>query len=137
MVRHCNPATGFVSSRPQPTVVAPNGDETEPDGTIRSHSEATTAAEAVVKQEVAGPSQQQSETSPDDDEQALQREVERVAQVVQAEGKTPASSPDAARIQSAWDSHYVSDAKKAHAAPADYSLQNTTRFEGKPEDNKL
>lgn len=136
MVRHCNPATGFVSSRPQPTVVAPNGDETEPDGTKRSHQEASAAAEAAVHQEVSGLSQQQSETSLDP-EQALQQEVQRVAQVVQAEGKTPASSPDAARIQSAWDSHYVSDAKKGSAVPADYSLQNTTRFEGKPEDNKL
>ena len=134
MVRHHNPSTGFVSSRPQATVVAPNGDEREPDGTVRSHQEATAAAEAVVHREVSNLAQQ-SDTSPEE-EQALQQEVQRVAQDVQAEGRTPASSPDSARVQSAWDSHYVSDAKKADGSTPDYSLQNTTRTDSVPTDNK-
>lgn len=136
MVRHHNPSTGFVSSRPQATVVAPNGDEREPDGTVRSHQEATAASEAVVHREVSNLAQS-SEASPED-EQALQQEVQRVAQDVQAEGMTPASNPDKARIQNAWDSHFVPDAKKADASAApDYSLQNTTiRTESKLEDNK-
>lgn len=135
MVRHCNPATGFVSSRPQPTVVAPNGDETEPDGTTRSHQEAIAAAEAIVHQEVSSLSQQQSGTSPNE-EQALQQEVQRVAQVIQAEGRTPASSPDTARVQSAWDSHYVPDPKKGDAALPDYSLHSTTRLDGESKESK-
>ena len=134
MVRHHNPSTGFVSSRPQATVVAPNGDEREPDGTVRSHQEATAAAEAVVHSEVSKLAKQ-SESSPEE-EQALQQEVQRVAQDVQAEGATPASNPDKARVQSAWDSHYVPDAKKADIAPLDYSLQNITRTESEPTGTK-
>lgn len=134
MVRHHNPSTGFVSSRPQATVVAPNGDEREPDGTVRSHQEATAAAEEVVYREVSNLAQK-LDTSPEE-EQALQQEVQRVAQDVQAEGRTPSSSPDTARVQSAWDSHYVPDAKKADDSPPDYSLRNTTRNESKPTDNK-
>lgn len=135
MVRHHNPSTGFVSSRPQATVVAPNGDEKEPDGTVHSHQEATAAAEAAVHREVSNLAQQ-SKANPED-EQALQQEVQRVAQDVQAEGITPASNPDKARVQNAWDSHFVPDAKNADASTPDYSLPNTTiRTESKPEDNK-
>ena len=134
MVRHHNPSTGFVSSRPQATVVAPNGDEREPDGRMRSHQEATAAAEAVVHREVSNVAQK-TDTSPEE-EQALQQDVQRVAQDVQAEGMTPASSPDKARVQSAWDSHYDPDAKKADAPPPDYSLQSTTRTENKPTDTQ-
>lgn len=133
MVRHHNPTTGFVSSRPQqPTVVAPNGDEREPDGTVRSHQQAIAAAEAVVHREVSNLAQQ-SESSPEE-EQALQQEVQRVTQDVQAEGKTPASNPDKARVQDAWDSHYVPSVKQAETSPRGYSL-NTTRFKGKSTDD--
>ncbi|DBA76165.1 hypothetical protein WJX77_008047 [Trebouxia sp. C0004] len=110
LVRHHNPNTGFISSRPQPTVVAPNGDEMEPDGTVTSHQAATAAAEAAVHKEVASLSQK-TQVNPKE-EQSLQKEVQRVTQDIAAEGKTPASNPDKARVQSAWDSHYVPDAKK-------------------------
>lgn len=130
MVRHHNPTTGFVSSRPQPTVVSPNGDEKEPDGTVRTHEEATAAAEAIVHKEVSNLSQE-AQADPKE-EQALQQEVQRVAQDVQAEGATPASNPDKARVQSAWDSHYIPDASKPDASPPDYSLHSTTRFQSKP-----
>ena len=134
MVRHHNPTTGFVSSRPQPTVVSPNGDEKEPDGTVRSHEEATAAAEAIVHKEVSNLSQESHTNA--EEEQALQQEVQRVAQVVQAEGTTPASNPDKARVQSAWDSHYVPDPSKPDSSPSDYSINNTTRFESKPSNPK-
>ena len=125
-IRHHNPSIGFVSSRPQATVVAPNGDEREPDGTVTSHQAALASAEAAVHKEVATLSQKTHASS--EEEQSLQQEVRRVAQDIAADGKTPASNPDKARIQHAWDSHYVPDAKKgdsSHAA-ADYSLPNTT-----------
>ena len=113
-MRHHNPMTGFVSSRPQPTVVSPNGDETDPSGAVHSQQDAISAAEALVHKEVASAAHKTG-TSPEE-EQALQDEVQQVAQDIAAEGVLPASNPDKARVQSAWDSHYVPDAEKAHAA---------------------
>lgn len=130
-VRHHNPATGFSSSRP--TVVSPNGDEKLPNGTVHSHQAATAAAEAIVHKEVSSLSQK-AQASPEE-EQALQNEVQRVAQDVSAEGKTPASNPDKARVQSAWDSHYVPDSGKGDSTSPEYSLHNTSSFSTKPSDN--
>ncbi len=134
LVRHHNPNTSFMSSRPQPTVVAPNGDEREPDGTVTSHQAATAAAEAAVHKEVASLSQKTQISAKE--EQSLQKEVQRVAQDIAAEGKTPASNPDKARVQSAWDSHYVPDAKKGDSAPPEYSLHNITSYSGNKSTSK-
>lgn len=117
-VRHHNPVTGFVSSRPQATVVSPRGDETQPDGTFRSHAEANEQAQ-----------------------QALQEQVQKAAEavqssgIVQSEGAIPATPPDKARVQQAWDSHYEAAAKDGKQAPADYSLPGTGSHASKPSSN--
>ena len=126
LIRHHNPVTGFVSSRPQRTVVAPNGDEREPNGTVTSHQAATAAAEAAVHKQVSTPAPRLSP----EEEQELQKEVQQVAQDVTAEGITPASNPDKARVQHAWDSHYVPDPKKGDSAAAEFSLQDSISFSG-------
>lgn len=73
------------------------GDETHPDGTVRTHAEAAADVEVMLK-----------------------NQVQDVSEAVQKEGMTPATPPDKARVQHAWDSHYEPAEKQAPTA--DYAL---------------
>lgn len=105
-IRHHNPVTGFVTNRPQATIVDPDGDETNPDGTVRTQAEATADVESMLQQ------------------------VKEVSKAVQKEGTTPATSPDNARVQQAWDSHYEPSAKKG--TPSEYSMPTAGSQTSKP-----
>ena len=92
--------------------MSPDGDEREPDGTRRTQAEAAAHVEKMLK-----------------------NQVKEVTEAVQAEspGTTPATPPDKARVQQAWDAHYEPSAKKS--TPSDYSLPSTGSHTSKPSDS--
>ena len=131
---HYHPQTNNATSRPQPTVVSPNGDEIDPDGTVHSQHSAAAGVEAKVQQEMAG-AKQKPGISPEE-EQALKSEVQRVAEAISAEGTIQASNPAKARVQSAWDLHYKSDQKEGDAARPSGLHETSTSSTGLSHDGK-
>lgn len=104
-----HPATGSPSNRPQATVVSPDGDEMTPDGTLRTHAEATADVESMLK-----------------------NQVKEVSKAVQKDGSIPATPPGKARVQQAWDSHYEPSNKKD---VEEYALPSTGSHTSKPPDS--
>ena len=73
--------------------MSPDGDEREPDGTRRTQAEAAAHVEKMLK-----------------------NQVKEVTEAVQAEspGTTPATPPDKARVQQAWDATMNPLQRRAH-----------------------